>query len=290
MLPSVPGYGLSRTQGLLMKAHVKRILDFFSRNSLSHLLQRERYASELKASARYADPLCLTRYEHRVFSQNGEDGAIRQILARIGAGGFFIEIGSGDGSENNTTFLLSQGWSGVWIEGSAANAAMIRRKFAMPLASGQLVLLESFVTAENVNTLLSPFSDKEVDVLSLDVDRNTYYVWEALTVLRPRVSVIEYNPMFPPGVEWKVEYAADRWWSGSSYYGASLSALAMLGSSRRELLVGCDLTGTNAYFVREDLCGSHFLNPGDVATHYEPCRNHLQGRPTGHPRSFSDLS
>ncbi|KAF1004362.1 MAG: hypothetical protein GAK28_04069 [Luteibacter sp.] len=273
-----------------MKARLKRFLDTLSRNSLVHLLERERHAAELRAQPRYALPGCLTRHEHRAFSQNGEDGAIREIFGRIDHGQFFVEIGVGDGSENNTTFLLAQGWSGVWVEGDAANATTIRQRFAKPLASGQLVLIESFVTAENIETLLAPWAGRDVDLFSLDLDRNTYHVWKALSSLRPRVSVVEYNPIFPPGVEWVVDYAADRWWNGGSCYGASLSALAGLASSKGELLVGCDLTGTNAYFVRSDLCGSRFLDPGNVDTHYEPCRNYLQGRPPGHPRQFSDLS
>jgi hypothetical protein len=274
---------------MLMKAHLKSFLDMLAKLSLTNLLHRERYAAELRASHRYADPKCLTRSEQRVFSQNGEDGAIREILSRIGTGSFFVEIGAGDGSENNTTFLLAQGWSGIWVEGNSTNAARIRRRFAKQLASSQLVLVESFVTAENVNDLLGICAGKNVDVFSLDVDRNTFHVWNALNVIRPRVTVIEYNPTFPPGMDWVAEYASNKWWDGTSYYGASLSALAKLGASKGELLVGCDLTGTNSYFVREELCSSLFLNPGDVATHYEPCRNYLQGRPTGHPRNFSDL-
>ena len=272
-----------------MRLQLKRILDTLARQSLTNMLAREKYAAELRSSSRYADKRCLTRCEHRVFSQNGEDGAIREIMKRIGGGRYFVEIGAGDGSENNTTFLLSLGWSGIWIEGNAANAVAIRKKFAKELSSGQLTLQESFVSAENINSLLAPCGAHQIDILSLDLDRNTYHVWKAMD-MRPRLSVIEYNPSIPPGVDWAVDYVPDRWWDGSSYYGASLTAMARVGAEKGDLLVGCDLTGTNAYFVRADLCEDRFLSPGDVSVHYEPCRNYLQGRPTGHPRNYSDLS
>jgi hypothetical protein len=59
---------------------------------------------------------------------------------------------------------------------------------------------------------------------------------------------------------------------------------------RRKLgyaLVGCELCGTNAFFVRTDLVGEHFCAPFTAENHYEPPRYWLARR-DGHPRCIAD--
>ncbi len=121
-----------------------------------------------------------------------------------------------------------------------------------------------------------------MDLLSVDIDRNDYYVWERITHYRPRVVVIEDNAMFPPGVDWVIPYDGKAWWDQrTSYWGASLSALERLGRSKGYSLVACSLTGANAFFVRDDLLGDKFSAPYTAEHHYEPTRLYLilvQGR------------
>jgi hypothetical protein len=109
-----------------------------------------------------------------------------------------------------------------------------------------------------------------------------------MTALRPRAMVVEYNAGFPPPIDWKAEYHATRVWNGTAYFGASLKAYEDLGRRRGYSLVGCDLCGVNAFFVRADLCGDRFAAPYDAETHYEPLRFFLIGR-HGHPACFSDV-
>ena len=162
-----------------------------------------------------------------MFSQGGEDGAIREIFRRIGVSNrVFVEFGVGNGLENNTAFLLAQGWSGVWLEGSRKNCEAIRASFAREISDGRLKLIEAAVTAENASSLLRAVLEApELDLLSVDVDRNTYHVWAALEALKPRVVVVEYNAHFPADLVWIAEYDPSKWWNGTSYFGASLKAL-----------------------------------------------------------------
>ena len=54
---------------------------------------------------------------YKIYSQNDEDGIINSIFKDIGLDNkFFIEIGIGNGIENNTHNLLLQNWNGVWID------------------------------------------------------------------------------------------------------------------------------------------------------------------------------
>ena len=108
------------------------------------------------------------------------------------------------------------------------------------------------------------------DLLSIDVDRNTYYIWRALRERRPRVVVVEYNATFPPSDEWVVAYDPAKGWNSSSYFGASLKSYELLGRELGYTLVGCGLAGTNAFFVRSDLVTDRFEPPFTAEHHYEP--------------------
>jgi hypothetical protein len=272
---------------------LERIMDrslarFSASSPLSHAI-RQKLLHDLRQQERYADQRRLTRFEHQVFSQGGEDGAIREIFRRIGESNrVFVELGVGGGLENNTAFLLAQGWSGVWLEGSRKNCDAIRTGFSREIREGRLKLIEAAAAAENIGELLrGALNAPEFDLLSIDLDRNTYHVWAALDALRPRVAVVEYNALFPADVDWIVEHDSSKWWNGTSYFGASLKALEVLAARMGYALVGCDIAGANAFFVRSDLAGDKFCTPFTSENHYEPVRYYLHGRP-GHPPALHD--
>jgi hypothetical protein len=239
--------------------------------------------------ARYADPRKLNHYEHQTFSQNGEDGILAEIFRRIEAKDrFFVEFGVGNGLENNTAFLLTQNWRGAWIEGDPKSAAEIQSHFRQPLKTDQLRFLNSFITAENIEALFGQLQiPVEFDLLSLDIDRNTYHIWKALSRFRPRVVAVEYNATFPPDVEWVAEYEADRLWNNTMYFGASLKSYERLGATLGYALVGCDFSGTNAFFVRNTERLDLFAEPLTAENQYEPPR-YWSVRREAHARCFDD--
>lgn len=226
---------------------------------------------ELDQHPRYRDPLRLPRYAARVNSQNGEDGILGEIFRRIGVTNrVFAEVGIGNGVENNTAFLLAQGWSGYWIDG---DDAFVGQLAAHPEMRDRVTSLVSFVNRENIAQLFAQMNvPRDFDLLSLDIDQNTYHIWEPLREYSPRVVVVEYNSNLPAEVDWKVRYAADRVWDGTMNFGASLKAFERLGERLGYHLVGCDLSGSNAFFVRQDLVGDRFAAPFTAENHYEPMR------------------
>ena len=242
---------------------------------------------KLKANPRYDSPRCLIRHENQFFSQNGEDGIIAEIFNRIGTTDRrFVEIGLGNGLESNTVLLLQQGWKGWWVEASERGCNDARKIFADPIKEGFLCLIQDFVKAETVELLFQENDvPNEIDLLSLDIDRNTYYIWEALSKFRPRVAVIEYNGLVPPTVDYKVPYDPNEQWDGSGQLGAGLKSYELLGNKLGYCLVGCELTGVNAFFVREDLVGDYFQEPFTAEQHFEPMRLHLLRNPP-YPRKF----
>jgi hypothetical protein len=236
------------------------------------------------AKPRHADPKRLLRYGFKLYSQNDEDGIIQEVFRRIGTTArTFVEFGVETGVECNTAKLLIEGWRGLWIEAKADNADAIRRRFAPFLQDGRLTLTQDLVTAENIDTLITAGGlAGEIDLVGIDIDYNDYWVWKAMTAVRPRVVVIEYNASLRPPLSLTVPYDPYGSWDGSNFYGASLEALVRLGADKGYRIVGCSIAGVNAFFVRADLCGNRFLEPATAAEHYEPPRHFFHLLPAGH--------
>lgn len=260
--------------------------------SASNQMQAERQVAEIRADPRHANPLSLMRHGFKAFSQNDEDGIIQEIFARIGVSSRkFIEFGVGNGLENNTVYLLAQGWAGLWIEGSQTHVKQIQDNFAAALSNRQLAIANSFIDCNNINsTIESAGFLGEIDLLVVDIDGNDYHVLDAISVVQPRVIVVEYNAKFHPPVRWVMPYNPIHSWDGSDRFGASLSAFDDLLRRRNYRLVGCNITGANAFFVRADLVEGKFAAPFTAEHHYQPARHHLTGGfVSGHPVRHAPL-
>lgn len=279
-------------------AGVERRLSNLVRFASAELpMQTERELREILALPVYADPRRLERSGRKVYSQNDEDGIIEEIFRRIGAGSrTFVEFGVSDGRECNTLKRLLEGWQGLWIEGGAELCAAIRRTFPDQIAAGALELRESLVSAENIDSIIGGSRIARagaLDLLSIDIDGNDYYVLGAIRSVRPRVVVIEYNAKFPPPMDLVIRYDPRHAWDGSDYMGASLQALTNLASRLGYQLVGTNITGANAFFVRNDLAGDRFFTPARADALYNPPRYWATGgfvvghRPSARPYRYT---
>lgn len=250
----------------------------------------------LYQNKKYTDSKRVTHYEQRVYSVKCEDGIIEEIFNRIGVTNrTFAEFGvSWRGYENNSLYLLLKGWNGLWIEGNPLihskdedatgstlyhfrNVVQAREKY---IGEGRLKILNRYVTAENIEQLFDEVKlSAEFDFLSIDIDGNDYWVWKAIQKYNPRVVCMEYNSILGATASCTVPYDPAWQWDGSYYFGASLAALEKLGREKGYSLVGCDFTGINAYFVRNDLLGDLFEAPYTSANHFEPNRYFLTTNP-----------
>jgi hypothetical protein len=200
------------------------------------------------------------RAEYRVFSQWGEDGIIQFLIGRIHIENrIFVEFGVENYTESNTRFLLSNDhWSGLVIDASAANIDYIKRD---PIYwACDLKALQAFVTRDNINDILRENAiHDDIGLLSVDIDGNDYWVWQAIDAISPRIVVCEYNSHFGPTAQVTVPYdpkfVRERAHFSRIYYGASISALCSLGKSKGYSLVAANSAGNNVFFVREDLRG-----------------------------------
>jgi hypothetical protein len=200
----------------------------------------------------------IRRAEYRVFSQWGEDGILQHLLRHIAiTKKIFVEFGVENYTESNTRFLLTNdNWAGLVIDGSATNVDYIKSddiywRFNLKAEN-------AFITRENINDLIRRNGiDGDIGLLSIDIDGNDYWVWEAIDVVTPSIVVLEYNARFGPERAVTVPYDADfvrkTAHHSNLYYGASLAALCLLGRRKGYSFVGCNTAGNNAFFVRSEL-------------------------------------
>lgn len=214
----------------------------------------------------------LRKFEFKIFSQSGEDGILMGIFSRIGiTNKKFMEIGIGNGDECNTANLSRNHlWTGLLIDGDDQQVINARNFYNNYTG---VIVDQCFVTLDNINELLiSHRVTGEIDLMSLDIDGNDYWILERINVLSPRVVVLEYNPTFGPEKSITVPYDAEfyrmNYHKSGYYHGASLTALTKLMKSRGYILVGCDSNGYNAFFVREDVAEGIFVETMPSMAYY----------------------
>lgn len=196
-------------------------------------------------------PEALQACERSVYSQGGEDGVLQRLFELIGVHNRrFVEFGAWDGEHfsNTARLRLQQGWSGLLMEGSdRARPPLVQREF---------------VSAENVNALFERHRvPARFDLLSIDIDGNDYWVWQAIQASVPRVVVIEYNPLFGLEMARTIRYRAEHVWDETPYHGASLAALRKLGHAKGYALVYTDSWVPNAFFVHRDELPAGYVEP-----------------------------
>ncbi len=196
--------------------------------------------------------------EFRAFSQWGEDGIIQFLLRHIRIDRrIFVEFGADNYNfESNTRFLLSNdNWTGLVIDSS--ERAIQDLKNSPSYIMHDLRAVSAFITRDNINDLLSENGiTGEIGLLSIDVDGNDYWIWDAISVIDPAMVVIEYNYRFGSDLAVTIPYQDNferaKAHPSKLYFGASLKALCRLGTTKGYAFVGCNSNGVNAFFVRKD--------------------------------------
>lgn len=213
-----------------------------------------------------------------LYSQNDEDGILLYIFALIGVSSYrSVEICAGDGMECNTAnLLLNHRWSGLLVDGNPSNVSRARQFYRSRAETMYWPpdIVEAWLTQENVNDIVERAGYAgEIDLLSLDVDGVDYWLWKGLTVVSPRVVVLEYNHQLGPersvSVPYRPNFVAEFSEYGSEYAGASLQAFVKLGREKGYRFVGTNTIGTNAFFVRNEISATLLpeLDPVEAFKH-----------------------
>jgi hypothetical protein len=98
---------------------------------------------------------------------------------------------------------------------------------------------------------------REIDLLSLDIDGIDYWLWKAITVIRPRVVVAEVQVIWGDSrsvtVPYRSDFRAEYLHGFGIYCGASLPAFVKLARAKGYRLVGTQCHGYNTFFLRDDV-------------------------------------
>jgi hypothetical protein len=289
-----------------LKQGVDRLLALASSDYKSPKVLMGRTLATINSGRR--DVTQLRDVEFQVFSQFGDDGIIQWLVQQLPIEHHtFIEFGVEDYTEANTRFLLvNNQWSGLVLDGDPQNIDRIRRDQISRFFDLQSEC--AFITTDNINSLVTRanFASLKVGLLSIDIDGNDYWVWEALTSVEPSIVICEYNCLFGFESPWTIKYDPS-FVRGTNYpfsfYGTSLRSACDLAESRGLTFIGCNAAGNNAYFISKDL--QRYLSIPEVtpeqgyqfssfseANHPDglPCRGPdkiqaLDGLPVGNTRS-----
>jgi hypothetical protein len=205
-------------------------------------------------------------WEFAGFSQNGEDG-ILDVLRRqlITSNRYFIEIGSADGIENNSAWLVfAEKYHGILIEGDRRLYERMKRMVGDYHYGTEC--LHRFVTRDTAKELRSLALYTDPDVFSLDIDGNDFHIAQSIldAGFHPKIFVVEYNSVFGPDRSVTIPYRDDFVYTEAHpshlYYGVSISGWRNFFSRYGYQFVTVDSNGVNAFFADVSLFPPEFLN------------------------------
>jgi hypothetical protein len=249
-----------------------KILNYFrnTNNFETILLNQGKLLSAINQNKKYTT---LSDYEFKIFSQWGEDGIIDFLIREVPINNkTFIEFGVEDFLESNCRFLLmNSDWNGFVIDASIKNIEKL--KISNYYWKYNLNALCAFIDKDNINELLKKSNfDKDLGILSIDIDGNDYHVLNNINYFNPRIIICEFNPVF--GTDQKITvpydpkfYRTKKHYS-NLYWGTSINALIFLLNKREYTLIGTGMLGCNAYFVKNSLLTDHLKKIAKKPFHF----------------------
>ncbi len=221
----------------------------------------------------------------RIFSEAEEDGILLFIFSILGTTNKkAIEICAGDGRGMLTNLILNHGWEGLMFEGNEDNVKKGKQFFnshpdsyAMPPK-----FFQAWITAENINNLIKKNGfEEEIDLLSLDIDGNDYWIWQAIDCIKPRVFICETHNIIPSNLSLTIPYDPNFYcWDKpkNQLYFRSVSLLAMkkLCEQKGYRLIGTHKWGYNCIFMRNDIGIKQFPEVSVESCHDNPFTRYVQ--------------
>jgi hypothetical protein len=204
----------------------------------------------------------------RCYSQFEEDGIILYVLSTIGfKTRKVVEICCGDAKEcMATNLILNHGFQGFLFDGDKQN--IIRATNFFNEKKDCLLtpphLKNAWITKENINDLLIESGvSGEIDILSLDIDGNDYYIWDAISAINPRLCVFETHNIVPDNLSITIPYDPnfnyrEKKNHEQDFTSVSLLAMKKLSEKKGYRLIGAHKHGFNVFFLRKDIAQDIF--------------------------------
>ncbi len=152
----------------------------------------------------------LLNHRLNIYSQNGEDGVLAEVLRRLAipkSRRWCVEFGAWDGVYLSNTFNLvkNQGWKAVYIEGDIGKfpALLKTAEENSGIIPVQAMVIPDHTDHNSLDNLLKTHAARipvDYGFLSIDIDGHDLAVWETHKEYRPWVVCIEINSGIPVGV------------------------------------------------------------------------------------------
>lgn len=147
----------------------------------------------------------LNNSKKKIYSQNGEDGIIEEILNRLvdNLDKTCCEFGAWDGIylSNVYNLIKNKDYKALFIEADKNKFKKLNNNFD----GKKIIALNKCVSFEGKNKLdqilLENNFNTNFDLLSIDIDGNDYHIFDSLENFKPKIIVIEFNPLIPNEVE-----------------------------------------------------------------------------------------
>jgi len=189
----------------------------------------------------------LKNFKDNIYSQDGEDGIIKEILYRLKefTDNQFCEFGAWDGIHLSNVYALikNKNHKALLIEPDKKKFVDLCKNNPNP----EIIKLNAYVGLNDENKLDTLLASNNFninfDFLSIDVDSIDNYIFKSLDIYKPKLICIEYNPSIPNDVDFvqKDHY---------SNHGASALALIKLAKTKNYFPV-CSTT-SNLFFIHYD--------------------------------------
>jgi len=216
----------------------------------------------------------------QTYSQFEEDGILLYLFSIVGTSNKrIVEMCVGNGREcMATNLIINHGWEGLLFDGDADQVKSARdffrehpSTFACPPA-----VVHAWLDVDNVNALISEYGfSGEVDLLSLDIDGNDYWLLKSITAINPKIIICETQDIIPSHLSFTIPYDPNFSYhklpkEEQDFRGMSLLAANKLCSQKGYRLIGSHRYGFNVIFMRNDTGLEYFPEVSLESVHANP--------------------
>ena len=193
--------------------------------------------------------------EVKVFSQWGEDGILDYLFDISGiTKPKIIEFGVGNFDECNSRFAAEHRNASVYAIDMRTDLKSNISQLDVNWKN-EIFPVEDFITPESAkkhfNEAIGLFG--KINLLSIDIDGNDYWILDALDLSNVDILVCEYNPIYGPKaavtIPRKDDFDRSKAHYSWLYYGMSLMAAINVMERNGLIFVGSNRVGNNAFFV-----------------------------------------
>ena len=189
----------------------------------------------------------LKNFKNNIYSQNGEDGIIKEVLNRTQKfnDNQYCEFGAWDGIHLSNTYAL--------IKDKKCKALLLepdKKKFlelCKNIPDPNIIKVNTFVEIKGVNSIDNLLEANnfniDFDFLSIDIDSIDYHIFKSLNKYKPKLICIEFNPTIPNEVEFVQQ---------KIHTNQGSSSLSLINLAKSKNYFPICATKTNLFFIHGD--------------------------------------